>query len=121
MEISVEQNEASRVAAENASDSPLRVELISDTSENCKKYPYYRISKIVGGKLYADEAQQKPITEEYPITYVTGLVTTLWFVPNLCKGGPVSSFSVEQITMTGEVGASVTMTLNLPDPQLRGH
>jgi hypothetical protein len=117
VEISVKANEESRVAAENAPNSLLKVEL-SCTLEDSRKYTYYRISNIVGGTLYADEAQQKPIIE-YSIIDSSGTMTTLWFDPNLYTG-TVPSFTVEQISMTGEVGGSVTMTLNLLNPQPRG-
>jgi hypothetical protein len=117
MEISVKPNEAARVAAESAPNSLLKVELTC-TLEDSRTYIYYLISEIVGGTLYADEAQQKPILEG-SIIDSSGTVTTLWFDPSLYTG-TVPSFTVVQIGKAKEVGGTVTMTLNLLNPQPSG-
>jgi hypothetical protein len=118
VEISVKPNDVARVAAENNSNSLLKVE-ITCTVADAVNYTYYRISNIVGGTLYQDEGRDKSITDG-SIINSTGVLTTLWLAPDLYNTSVAPSFFVEQIAATREIGGSMTMTLNLLDPKPHG-
>lgn len=118
MEISVERNDAARVAAENASEALLEVR-IACSSDDFNTYSFYRISEIVGGALYADAMATKPIPD-YSVIEITGLVTSLWLKPNPLLLGVAPSFLVQQIAADKHLGGSARMTLPLLDPQRAG-
>jgi len=123
MEISVERNESSRIGAESAPNGLLKVRL-DYSSDDFKKYFYYKFSDIVSADLYLDSMKTKPITDgaiisinemEAEYTY-----SFIWLEPRQLLNS-VPSFTLTQVNDDGQFGRTATMSLSLSDPQPIGH
>ena len=115
LEISVERNDAARVAAENASESLLKVR-IACSSDDFNTYSFYRISKIVGGSALCGRKGYETHSGLFRHRN-NGICDLPLAEAQSSVLGVAPSFLVQQIAADKHLGGSARMTLPLLDPQ----